>query len=174
MQKNESKQARNGDDQRYVDLRQKLSKTGQPSSCGLDTRQRMPESKEVSILGRIPLTRTADLSQMNSSRNSYSPWTLDHIRRRSPDRVLTTSRGLSPPRNVSDIPRRPLSRTYDDVRTVPYMSKDVNGSARPVNATPYMTKPTLPSGSAKLVQPGPPVLGQLPSTSIVSKSSYTV
>ncbi|KAJ0037946.1 hypothetical protein Pint_23078 [Pistacia integerrima] len=174
MQKNVVRQARSDDDRKFMDLREKLSRTSQPPLSKLDSRQRMPESKESSILGRIPLTRSADdLPQMSSSRNSYSAWTLDHIRRRSPERIFGSSRGLSPPRNVEHLQRRPLSRTYDDVRTVPYMSKDVHNAPRPVSSAPYMTKPALPSGSAKPVPPVPQLLGQLPS-STGPKSSYMV
>ncbi|GAY36476.1 hypothetical protein CUMW_022320 [Citrus unshiu] len=159
----------------FMDLREKLSRAGQPPHSSLDTRQCLPESRETSILGRIPVSRsTNDLPQMNSSRSSYSAWTLDHIRRRSPERIVGSSRGLSPPRNVEDLQRKPLSRTYDDMRSIPYMSKDVHNAPRPMSTSPYMTKPTLPPGSVKPLPPGPPLIGQLPPPpGIVQKSSYT-
>ncbi|OMO50787.1 hypothetical protein COLO4_37887 [Corchorus olitorius] len=141
-----------------------------------EPRERMPESREASMLGRIPSTRNADdLPRMTSSRNAYSPWTLDHLRQRSPDRVIGTSRGLSPPRAVEELQRRPLSRTYDDVRTVPYMGKDVLDAPRPVNTPPFVTKSTLPTSSAKPMPPGPPIPTPVPPpSSIVQKSSYPV
>ncbi|KAJ4711187.1 Sterile alpha motif (SAM) domain-containing protein [Melia azedarach] len=174
MQKNVLRRSQIDDDGKFVDLREKLSRTGQPPHSSLRTRQPMPESKETSILGRIPVTRSTDaLPQMNSSRSSYSAWTLDHIRRRSPESIVGSSRGLSPPRNVEDLQRRPLSRTFDDVRAVPYMSKDVHNTPRPVSTSSYMAKPTLPTGSVKPLPPGAPLLGQLPPpTGIVQKSSY--
>lgn len=176
MQKNVLRRSQIDDDGKFVDLREKLSRTGQPPHSSLRTRQPMPESKETSILGRIPVTRSTDaLPQMNSSRSSYSAWTLDHIRRRSPESIVGSSRGLSPPRNVEDLQRRPLSRTFDDVRAVPYMSKDVHNTPRPVSTSSYMAKPTLPTGSVKPLPPGAPLLGQLPPpTGIVQKSSYAV
>ncbi|KAH9709167.1 SAM domain-containing protein [Citrus sinensis] len=175
MQKNVVRRSQNDDDCEFMDLREKLSRTGQPPHSSLDTRQCLPESRETSILGRIPVSRsTNDLPQMNSSRSSYSAWTLDHIRRRSPERIVGSSRGLSPPRNVEDLQRKPLSRTYDDMRSIPYMSKDVHNAPRPMSTSPYMTKPTLPPGSVKPLPPGPPLIGQLPPPpGIVQKSSYT-
>ncbi|KAK4836123.1 hypothetical protein QYF36_018840 [Acer negundo] len=175
MKKNVVKRGQSDDEIKFMDLREKLSRTGQPPHSSLGTRQRLPESNETSILGRIPLTRSADdLPQMSSARGSYSAWTLDHIRRRSPERILATSRGLSPPRNAGELQRRPVSRTYDDVRTVPYMSKDVHSNQRPVSTSAYMTNPTLPTGSAKPAPPAPPLRSQLPPpTGIVQRSAYT-
>lgn len=176
MQKNAFRRAQSDDDQRHGDLREKLSKAVQRPSTGLDPRQRLPELKETGAMARIPSTRSADdLPHVDSLRNSYSPWTLDHLRRRSPDRVIVTSRALSPQRNPEELQRRPLNRAFDDVRSVPYMSKDVLDTARPANAAPFMSNPPLPPGSVKPVAPPPPHLSQLPPlSSIVQKSSYVV
>lgn len=174
MQKNAFRRAQSDDDQRHGDLREKLSKAVQRPSTGLDPRQRLPELKETGAMARIPSTRSADdLPHVDSLRNSYSPWTLDHLRRRSPDRVIVTSRALSPQRNPEELQRRPLNRAFDDVRSVPYMSKDVLDTTRPANAAPFMSNPPLPPGSVKPVAPPPPHLSQLPPlSSIVQKSSY--
>ncbi|KAF2325386.1 hypothetical protein P3X46_003026 [Hevea brasiliensis] len=177
MQKNVSRRPQSDYYGKTMDLREKLSRTVQPSGPPLNTvdaMQRMPDPKNTSILGRIPPARSADnLPQIDSSRNSCSPWTLDHIRRRSPDRIIGSSRGLSPPRNVEELQRRPLSRTFDDGRTVSYMNKDVLDASRPVSSsTPFMTKSVLPAVSTK---PAAPLLGQLPpptASGILQKSSY--
>ncbi|KAJ6719520.1 PA-PL1 PHOSPHOLIPASE FAMILY [Salix purpurea] len=178
MQKNVFRRARSDDDQKTVDLREKLSRTvqppGHPLSTNLDARQRMPEPTDTGILGRIPPTRSADdLHHMYSSRNSFSPWTLDHIRRRSPDRV-TSSRGLSPPRNLDHLQRRPLNRAYDDVRTVSYMNKDVLDTPRSVSSSStFMTKSAMPPPSTVPSMSVAPLMSQLPPPSgIVHKSSY--
>lgn len=178
MQKNVFRRAQSDDDQKTMDLREKLSRTVQPEGpprTSLDTRQRIPEPRDTSISGRIPPTRSADdLHQMDSSRNSYSAWTLDHIRRRSPDRIITTSRGLSPPRNMEELQRRSINRTFDDVRTVSYVNKDILDASRSVSSsTAFMPKPTLPAMPAKPVAPLHP--SQLPlSSGIVQKSSFPV
>ncbi|XVF02364.1 hypothetical protein REPUB_Repub04eG0169100 [Reevesia pubescens] len=177
MQKNVFRRVQSDDNQKGTDLREKLSRMGQPTLNSYETRQqmsepreRMPESRETSILGRIPSTRTADdLPRMTSSRSSYSPWTLDHLRQRSPDRVMGASRVLSPQRNVDEVQRRPVNGTYDDVRTVPYMGKDVLDAPRPVNTASLVTKSTLPTTSAKPMPPGPPIP---PQSSIVQKNLY--
>ncbi|KAJ6981133.1 ankyrin repeat and SAM domain-containing protein 6-like [Populus alba x Populus x berolinensis] len=179
MQKNVFRRAQSDDDQKTMDLREKLSRTVQPSghplSTNLDARQRMPEPTDTSILGRIPPTRSADdLHHMYSSRNSFSSWTLDHIRRRSPDRVISSSRGLSPPRNVDNLQRRPLNRTYDDFRTVSYMNKDVLDTPRSVSSSStFMTKSAMPPPSTVPATSVAPRMSQLPPPSgIVHKSSY--
>ncbi|XP_041012805.1 uncharacterized protein LOC121256199 [Juglans microcarpa x Juglans regia] len=135
MQKNASRRVHDGDDQKCVDLREKLSKTIRPPLTTLDSRQRFVEPKDTGFLGRIPSTRSPDdLPRMDSMRASYSTWTLDHLRRRSPDRALGigTSRGLSPP---------------------------VFDTSRPMSSTPFIAKPAIPPVPAK---PVPPPLGQLP------------
>ncbi|KAJ4828040.1 hypothetical protein Tsubulata_050176, partial [Turnera subulata] len=156
MQKNVFRRAQSDDDHNKMDLREKLSRTVQPSGPPLgsfDAPQRMPEPRNSSLLGQIPSRRSADdLHQMDARRNSYSPWTLDHIRRRSPDRLdhirrrspdrldhvrrrspdRVLGRGLSPPRNVNSLQRRPLNRTMDDVRPVSFMHKDVLDTTRSV------------------------------------------
>ncbi|XVE92506.1 hypothetical protein REPUB_Repub01dG0103300 [Reevesia pubescens] len=196
MQKNVLRRAQSDDNQKGMDLREKLSRMGQPPVNGYMTHQRMPdsrermpdprermpepreqmpESRETSILGRIPSSRSVDdLPRVTTSRSSYSPWTLDHLRQRSPDRVMGASRGLSPPRNVEELQRRPVNRTYDDVRTVPYMGKDVLDAPRPVSTASFVTKSTLPTTSAKPMPPGPPIPSPLHHpTNIVQKSSYS-
>ncbi|XP_068332781.1 uncharacterized protein [Pyrus communis] len=173
MQKNAFRRAQSDDDHRHGDLREKLSKAVQRPVTGHDPRQLHSEIKETSFMGRIPSSRADDLPRVDSLRNSYSPWTLDHIRRRSPDRVVVTSRGLSPPRNPKELQRRPVSRAFDDVRSVPYMSKDVLNATRPASTTPFMSSSPLPPVSAKPVAPPPPHLSQIPPlSSIVQKSSY--
>ncbi|XP_065860962.1 uncharacterized protein [Euphorbia lathyris] len=174
MQKNVSRRAQSNYDEKSMDLRQKLSRTVQPPGPPYnttDTRQNM-STKSSSVLGRIPLARSVDnLPRMDVSRSSYSPWTLDHIRRRSPDRVIGSSRGLSPPRNVEDLPRRPVSRTFEDPRAFSYMNKDVLNASRPISSsTAFMTKSVMPSVSTK---PVAPLLSQLPpSSGIIQKNSY--
>ncbi|XWS63611.1 hypothetical protein CRYUN_Cryun06bG0115400 [Craigia yunnanensis] len=196
MQKSMFRQAQSDDNQKGMDLRQKLSRMGQPPLNSCETRQQMPdsrermpapgkrmpeprelmpESRETSILSRIPSTRSADdFPHVTTSRSSYSPWTLDHLRRRSPDRVIGASRGLSPPRNVEELQRRPVNRTFDAARTVPYMGKDVLDAPRPVSTASFVTKSTLPTTSAKPIPPGLPIPSPIPSqSSIVQKSSYS-
>lgn len=175
MQKNASRRPQSNDDQKRVDLREKLSKAVRPPVTNVDSRHGMLEPKDTGFLGRIPSTRNVDdLPVMNPMRSSYSTWTLDHLRRRSPDRArgIGTSRGLSPPRNMGELQRRPLNRTHDDVRSVPYMRKDVFDTSGPMSTATFMAKPAIPPPPPK---PLPPPLGQLPPpTGIVQKIPYTV
>ncbi|KAF4391661.1 hypothetical protein F8388_005426 [Cannabis sativa] len=173
MRKNASRRAHSNDDQKVVDLRDKLTKAVRPPMSSLDSRQHIPQPKENAVFGRIPSTRSADdLHKMESPRNSYSSWAVDQVRRRSPDRILGTSRGLSPQRNVEEIRRRPLSRALDDGRSIAYTSKSVIDTTRPMGTVTFTTNSALPPGSVKHVAPH---LSQLPpSSGMVSKSSYMV
>ncbi|XP_062111796.1 uncharacterized protein LOC133823190 isoform X2 [Humulus lupulus] len=173
MRKNASRQAHSNHDQKFEDLRDKLTKAVRPPMSSLDSRQHMSQPKETSVFGRIPSTRSADdLHKMESRRNSYSSWAVDHVRRRSPDRILGTSSGLSPQRNVEEIRRRPLSRALDDGRSIAYMSKSVVDTTRPMGTVAFTTNSALPPGSVKPVAPH---LSQLrPPSGMVSKSSYVV
>ncbi|KAA8529519.1 hypothetical protein F0562_033682 [Nyssa sinensis] len=192
MRKNVYRRAQS-DGQNGLDLRDTLSRAVRPSTTSLssrthmpkpnslstrshmpkpnDTRQLLPEPKDASILGRIPSTRSADtLPQLGSLRNSYSPWNLDCLRRRSPDGVLGTSRGLSSQRIEEEPPKRPLMRAYDGVRTVSYTSKEILEPSRPMGTAPFITKPILPAGSVKPV--APLLMPPPPPSSILPKSSY--
>ncbi|KAK6242019.1 hypothetical protein SCA6_007408 [Theobroma cacao] len=70
---------------------------------------------------------------------------------------MGVSRGLSPPTNAEGLQRRPLNRTYDNVRAVPYMGKDVLDAPRPVSTASFVTKSTVPTTSAKPMPPGRPI-----------------
>ncbi|KAK4376792.1 hypothetical protein RND71_003088 [Anisodus tanguticus] len=135
-----------------------------------DVRYNTPESRSLSILGRSPSTRNADvLPLMDSIRNSYSPWTLDCLRRRSPDGVVSSSRGISPPRRGEELQRRPPVTPYDDPRLSSYTRKDVEFS-RPMTSAGYLSNTPQPAGPGKTVAPLRAPIPQ--SRSLVQKSSY--
>lgn len=145
-------------DSRAIDARQRM-----PESREIDTRQQMPE-RTNGLLRRIPHTRSVDdLDQMEPLRNSYSGWTLDGLRRRSPDRLLGTSRGLSPPRTM-DV-RRPVgqisSATHVDAsRPTPFIGKDVYNASRPTSYMPKTSIPLEPGNSVGRLPPSAPAVGQ--------------
>lgn len=172
MQKNMLTRVQNDDERQVVDLREKLSRTERSQSFTLENRQTMPEPNGISILGKFPPTRSADnFPQMDSVRISYPVWTLDQLRRKSPERTQSSSGGLSRQRNVGDVRTMPSIRTYDDVRSVTYMNKGID-LAWPMNSEPLMLKSTIPGASLKFASP---LLAQTsPSGGIVQKSSYTV
>ncbi|XWS22541.1 hypothetical protein CRYUN_Cryun29cG0045500 [Craigia yunnanensis] len=154
-QLNNKRRARSDDNQKGIDLCEKLSRMGTPPPNSYETlqrmpdsRERMPEPRETSISGRLPSTRSAD------------------------DLPCMTSIRISPPRNVEELQRRPVNRTYDDVRTVPYMGKDVLDAPMPVSTASFVTKSTFPTTSAKTMPPGPPNPSPIsPPSSIVQKVS---
>ena len=177
MRKSASRQAETNGVKRHIDLREKLSKA-HPPLTPINSKQRMPEPSETSFVRQTPLARSSDdLMRMESMRCSYSPWALDHnlSRQRSPDGLPGTSRGISPRRNAEQ--RRPLNRTYDGVRPVPYVTRDVLEPTRPRSTAPstlmaHSTMSTLPPVAAK---PAASHLGQIPPpSSIAQRASYVV
>ncbi|KAL1317291.1 hypothetical protein HN51_069366 [Arachis hypogaea] len=175
MRKSASKRAESNGDKSQIDLREKLTKAVRSPMTSFNSKQRELEPRETSMIRRIPSARSSDdLMRMESMRSSYSPWTLDHIRRRSPDGFPSSSRRISPQRNVEDLQRRPLNRTYESVTPVPYVTRDVE-SSRPPGTTPASfaarsTMSTLPPVTAKPVTSH---LGQLPpSSSVAQRASY--
>ncbi|KAJ4962075.1 hypothetical protein NE237_021985 [Protea cynaroides] len=166
MRKNMSRSTRSDGERHNMDLREKLSRTEHSAMAATHSWQRLPDPKANGIVRRIPPTRSADdLLHMDSLRKSYSSWTLDGLRRRSPDRILGSSRGLSPPRIMDNLRQGPSMRPVEASRP-PYMSKDIVDSSRSTGPTHYMTKPNAAIDSAKPVARLPPPSG------IMQKSSY--
>ncbi|KAK6139258.1 hypothetical protein DH2020_026998 [Rehmannia glutinosa] len=125
-----------------------------------DVRHRMPEPRASNVVTR-----------MESGIDSYSPWTLDRLRRRSPDESLTTSRAPVAPKRDEVLQRRLPARTYDDPRTSTYMSKDAFEISRPMSSS-HLAKMAPPVGQMKTMAP---VASPLPLPgSLTQKSSYMV
>lgn len=138
-----------------------------------DDRPHMPEPTGASIMRRVPSSRGVDATpQIDSFRNSYSPLTMDRLRRRSPDGALVNSRGASPPRSVEELRRRQLIRSYDDGRSAAFMGKDSFELPRPMGTTLYRTNSAVAAGPAKRV--GPTLAAPSPPGVIMHRSSYTV
>ncbi|CAN1187627.1 SEC23-interacting protein [Linum perenne] len=182
LQKNVGRRAPSDDDPR--DLRDKISRKTQtpshsPSIHGMQGS--MVDPRETSLLGRIPPTRgSSEVSQMGSSRSSYSPWTLDHIRRRSPGRIITSSMGperamcssreFSPPRRMDELQQRSLNRPYDD---------DLFDAPRPgSSSTRFMSKtglPTVSANSAAVIPAAiPPPISGLQKQTYVAEEPQTI
>lgn len=114
---------------------------------------------------------SSSMTKMDSGINPYSPWTLDRLRRRSPDDSLTTSRVLTTPKKDEILQRRYAVTAYDDARTSAYMSKDAFDISRSMSSS-LLTKMAPPVGQMKTMAP---VASSLPlSGSLMQKSSYVV
>lgn len=125
-----------------------------------NVRRPMPEPRPLSAVPR-----------MDSGINSFSPWTLDHLRRRSPDESLATSRVLTAPKKDEMLQRRYPVMAYEDARTSTYMSKDPYDISKPMSSS-VLTKMTPPIGQMRTMAPA---ASSLPvSGSLTQKSSYVV
>lgn len=125
-----------------------------------ESRRSMPEHRPSN-----PVTR------MDSGITSHSPWTLDRLRRRSPDESLATSRVVPAPKNDEMLQRRYATTAYDDARPSTYMSKDAFDTSRPMSSS-HFSKMAPPVGQMKTTAP---VVSSLPRPgSYMQKSSYVV
>ncbi|KAL2546962.1 uncharacterized protein Fot_16195 [Forsythia ovata] len=133
-----------------------------------DFSRRMPDSSRSSIMGPISGSRAANaVTKVDSVINSYSPWTVDRLRRRSPDETLESSRVLSPTRRDEGLQRRLPGGAYYDTRTSTYMSKDAFEFSRPTSSSSFLMNMVPPPAMA-------PVVAPLLPGSLVQKSSYMV
>ncbi|GMH26128.1 hypothetical protein Nepgr_027971 [Nepenthes gracilis] len=190
MQKNMFRQIPNSDLESNIDLRDRLcretqlsvdskticspeAKTIPPPQAKLYTRRSMVEPRDTSMLGQVPSSKsTSLLHAMNPYRTSYSFQTWDNPRRRSPDRMVcsSTSRVLSPERNMEDSRRMSFIRAFDDGKSNLYMRNDAHSPPRPASSAPYLTKSALPAASAKPV--APPISQYVQTSRIVSRVPY--
>ncbi|XP_010272062.1 PREDICTED: uncharacterized protein LOC104607963 [Nelumbo nucifera] len=175
MQKHMSRRTRSDDgDQNNMDLREKLSRTAH-CAVAIDTHHCMPAPKATNLLRQIPPTRSADdLLHMDSLRKSYSAWSMDGLRHRSPDRILGNSRGFSPPMSMAELRQTSSIRQIDASRPSAYMSKEVLDNSRPTGRMPLMTKPGVPLEAAKPVAWLPPANGIMQKSSCMGEEPPSV
>nr|GEV02210.1 hypothetical protein [Tanacetum cinerariifolium] len=137
-----------------------------------DSRQHIPEPTNGSMTGQYTSMRTSEAPSQVDFLSSYSTWTLDQIRRKSPDRVLNNSRGISPPQRTEEPLRRTMIREYENPRPVPFVSRDAGEISRPMATTSFLTKPPLSAMPPKSVVPL--AAPSLPSVSAMQRSQYPV
>ncbi|RAL53235.1 hypothetical protein DM860_006907 [Cuscuta australis] len=131
-----------------------------------DVRYHMSEPRSADIVRQTPSARNVD-SPLVDSRASFSPWTLDRLRRKSPDGILS-SRGASPPMRGDELQRRPTVRAYDDPRLGSLSSKDFSPFSRPVSST-YLANTAPPARTMVPLHASIP-----PPGSLVQKGSFAV
>lgn len=156
------------DNKKCLDLREKLPKADQAP-----IRHRNPPLHNTNILRRTPTTRSADdLPQKDSLGSSYSPWTMDNLRQRSPARIVESSRHYSLQRDDEKLQRRPANLSFENARSVGYVAKDVHNASGSVSTATYVTNSLLPPTSAKPVAPVVPL--HPPPSGIAHKTLYPV
>lgn len=165
MRKKISRGARGDVEQRgKMDLREKLSRVVQAPVRG-NMQQHRPEPRESGLWRRVPPRQSPDdLRREDSLRRSYSSWTMDGLRPRSPSRMLNMSRRMSPPRNMDEFRQVASIRSIEVSRSGRYLSNEVPQPSRPSGASPITMK-----ASHETSKPG----SQLPpANGIILRSSY--
>lgn len=166
MRKNLSNRMQGDNKDHKKDLREKISRTPVRVSM-LPERS---EPKESSLSRRIPTMRSADdLLQADFSRRAYTSLE-DFSRSRSPDRVMKTSRRLSPPRNIDELRHVPLTRTIDASRNRLLSSNNILEPSRPMGTSSVTMKAAYETSKPVQRLPPPP-----PTTngSTMHRSLYT-
>lgn len=175
MEKNVRRRAERGDERKVADLRQMLVKTSNSPASTTEMRQRVPERREngyrVDHSRMHPAENANRLPHSDPLRSSYSPSSLEHLRRRSPERYVNHSRPRSPRSNMGEIQRRPVMRTSEDVRSVPYVRRDVLHPSGPMSSTHYVTNSKPP---ATTVRPPPHLAQNPPPSGSLQRSSLMV
>lgn len=132
-----------------------------------------PKMNNNEMTGGQHRTSEGSSSHMGILGNSYSPspWTLDHIRRKSP------------PRRIEEPQRRMVTREYENInprienpRTLTYGSRDVNVSevSRPPMGMSMSTTSFLPKPSLSVVPTKPLGPPSLPPGGNMQRSPYPV
>lgn len=103
--------------------------------------------------------------------NSYSPWTLDRLRKRSPDESIVTSRGPTAPKKDEIYQRGFAVGPYDATRASTYTSKDAFDASRPMSSS-NLTKMAPPVTQMRTMAPTASLLPV--SGSLGQKSLYVV
>jgi hypothetical protein len=156
MRKGLLQRSNGGAEHNEVDLREKLSRNHKSlprydarghapeSRARYDMRDNPPElrsryssregvlaSRPSPVASRIPSARSVDdLLKLDSSRKSYSSWTADGLRHRSPER-LTSGRGdASPPRAYDQIMPMPSHRSAGSSRPQSLITRDAPDTSR--------------------------------------------
>lgn len=122
------------------------------------------EASGSTIFRKIPTRESADdLLLVDSLRNSYSSWTTNGLRSRSPDRTLRNSLGLSPPRNIEELWKVSSIRAADASMVGRFPSSCVVTTSRPMGSIPVTKK--APPGTTKLVSQFAPGGGSMQQSS---------
>ncbi|XP_022999334.1 uncharacterized protein LOC111493741 isoform X1 [Cucurbita maxima] len=159
------------DNKKCLDLRERLPKADQAPIRHLDSRYHDPPLPNTKILRRTPSMRSADdLSQKDSLGSSYSSWTMDNLRQRSPARVVEPSRRYSLQRDDEKLQRRTTYSSVENARSVGYVAKDIHNASGSVSTATFMTNSLLPPTSAKPVAPVAPL--HPPPSGIAHKTLY--
>ncbi|KAL3824212.1 hypothetical protein ACJIZ3_020241 [Penstemon smallii] len=155
--------------QKGLDLRNILSRPAQSATNTTSTRNPIPEQKDTRLryleqnnsirIANVPCFRAID-----TVTKAESPWTLDRLRRRSPDEALATSR------RDGELKKQYSVRTYDEPKN---MSEDAFESSRPTSSSSYLTKTAPPIRLMKTMGPMVAVPQPLPS-SLAQKSTNLV
>uniref|UniRef100_A0A0E0KRL1 SAM domain-containing protein n=1 Tax=Oryza punctata TaxID=4537 RepID=A0A0E0KRL1_ORYPU len=129
-------------------------------------RERLPEPRTSALTSRIPSARSLDdLLKLGSSREAYSSWSGD-LRHRSPEKLKSARRDMSPSRTYDHIRSMPPIRSAGTPRTSGPITRDAPDALR---TQPYAAKSTISidttqpaNGVASL--PTAPVMPEVPLT----------
>ncbi|OQU81725.1 hypothetical protein SORBI_3006G110300 [Sorghum bicolor] len=196
MRKGLLQRSNGGAEQNGIDLREKLSRNHKlprydsrghaaESRASYDMRDEPPElrsryssredvlgSRHSSVVSRDPYTRSVDdLLKLDSSRKSYTSWTDDGLRHRSPERILSARSDVSPPIAYDQIRPMPPLRSAGSSRPQSFITRDAPDTSR---SQPYAGKSTISVDTVQRTNGITPSSAALPKVPVMAEAPLTV
>lgn len=147
MRKNQSKKIGIGEEHSRMDLHNQLSKNSLPSTSG-DVIHRRHEFRGSNLIRDTHSRESADDLYLEHSQRKSTVSYVDRMRVRSPDGIMKSSMGRSPPKYDAEF-RRGSMREADRSRDEWFFRNSIADSYRTVDSAPEKMKAALPaSGKA--------------------------
>ncbi|XP_038889157.1 ankyrin repeat and SAM domain-containing protein 6-like [Benincasa hispida] len=148
MRKNQSKKIGIGEEHSRMDLHNQLSKNSLLSTSG-DVIHRRHEFRGSNLIRQTHSRESADDLYLEHSQRKSTVSYVDRMRVRSPDGIMKSSKGHSPPKYDDEFRRTSFMRETDRSRDEWFSRNSIVDSYRSVDSAPVKMKGALPvSGKA--------------------------
>ncbi|KAE8648901.1 ankyrin repeat and SAM domain-containing protein 6 isoform X2 [Cucumis sativus] len=148
MRKNQSKKIGIGEEHSRMDLHNRFSKNSLPSTSG-DAVHRRHEFRGSNLIRQTHSRESADDLYLEHSQRKSTVSYVDRMRVRSPDGVMKSSMGRSPPKYDAEFRRGSSMREADQSRDEWFLRNGIADSYRTVDSASAKMKAPLPvSGRA--------------------------
>ncbi|XP_022993639.1 ankyrin repeat and SAM domain-containing protein 6-like [Cucurbita maxima] len=172
MRKNQSKKIGLGEEHSRVEIHHQLSKNYLPSTSG-DVIHRRHEFRGSNLIRQTHYRKSADDLYLEHSQRKSTVSYVDRMRVRSPDGIMKSSMGLSPPRYNDEFRRISSMREADRSRDEWFFRNSVADSYRSVDSAPAKMKATLPV-SGKAVKDLTAISGSMQRSSAMGEGTLSV
>lgn len=159
MRKNQSKKIGIGEEHSRMGFHHQLSKNSLPSTSG-DVIHRRHEFRGSNLIKQTHSRDSADDLYLEHSQRKSTVSYVDRLRARSPDGIMKSSMGLSPPRYNDEFRRTSSIREAGRSRDEWFFRNSIADSYRSGDSAPMKMKAALPV-SGKGVKDLTPISGSM-------------